>query len=111
MADNACVRREMAAHEAAHNAAFNSTIDRFLDDNGPALRAGMIALKKTPAPSFDAAASTWEKGLQLIIEKAQATLLTELSTANAEVDSQPTLSALEAACDGILRKFGEQRPD
>ncbi|MBS0164375.1 MAG: hypothetical protein JSS48_17615 [Nitrospira sp.] len=101
----------MAAHEAAHNAVFNSTIDRFLDDNGAALRAGMIALKKTPAPSFDAAALTWEKGLQLIIEKAQATLLTELSTANAEVDSQPTLSALEAACDGTLRKFGEQRAD
>jgi hypothetical protein len=103
VAGDACVRREVTAHETVHARVFATVVDQFIAENESAFRASMIALKTMPASSFKEAASHWNKGLQLIMDGSRQALLTKLQTANAGVDSKAVLQALEQSCGGKLK--------
>lgn len=107
-AGNACIRRELTEHERDHSVAFNATLDRFLNDNGSSLRAGMMALKKMPADTVDHATAMWDSGLRLILDKVKAPLLSDLRETNSAVDTPANLEALKSACGGALRILEEQ---
>lgn len=104
-ADDACVRRQMLAHEAAHTQAFDSAVDRFISEIRGDFGRGLKALKQTPAPSADLAKTRWEEGLRLILTGAKQQLLTELQAASASVDDPAALEALETACNGKIKEL------
>ena len=93
---NACART-MLAHEEAHNRGFNETIDRFIDQEKGEFQRGMLALKRTSAPSAAIAKARWEAGLVTIIAGAKRQLLSEIRAAIARIDSGPALTALAEA--------------
>jgi hypothetical protein len=102
-----CVRQAMLAHEEAHNRSFNDTVDRFIEQEKAEFQRGMLALKRTPAPSAEMAKARWQAGLVTIIAGAKRQLLSEIRAAKAQIDGGPTLTALAEACGGKIRHLQE----
>ena len=105
IADDVCVRRQLQEHEGMHSLAFGNTVDRFIAENETIFREGMVALKKTAAPSFEKASARWSRGVQLIIDRSKQALLADLQKANSHVDSPETLKRLALACDGKIQNL------
>jgi hypothetical protein len=105
LAGDACVRRQMLAHEDAHAQAFDRTVDQFIDDKKPDFEQGMKALKQTPAPSAEIATARWYEGLRIILGEAKRQLIADLREASARVDDPSVLTALETACGGKIREL------
>jgi hypothetical protein len=51
----------------------------------------------------------WETGLRIILAAAKRQLLDEIRAASAHIDEPSTLTALEDACGGRIRKLEQRR--
>lgn len=109
VAGNACLRRAMLEHERTHIQALNEAVDDVIAQRTPDITRGVTALKQSAARNSDAAKLQWQAGLRAIVLEIRQELVGRLHKAIAETDQPSAAAALEAACNGELRRLEGQQ--
>ena len=103
-----CVQDTLLAHAALHERVSGDALVTFLNDQNGFLGMAMAALKRTPAPSAEAAVEQWQEGVAAIVQEMQQRLEAQRQSTQAKADEPIELARMENACDGKLKRLESQ---